>query len=989
MALRPQAQLVGRERELDALGKAIASARSGHPELVVIEGEAGLGKSRLLREAVARHLHKDALLVLSHGVDLMGDQLPFGIIAEAMRSIVRARGLAVVENLPASADVVVGAFAAAEPGFVLERLRRADLFAEFATLIETLVARQLVWLAVEDLHWADESSLELLAYVARVVRSGSFLTTYTVRTGAGQPSSAFKHFSVESTHVLSASTIVLGPLDRTAAEALVTDLAEQRPNARLMDRLLAMGDGNPFLTEELVYGGLTADGPLPVSPQAAMLARIARLSDDGAALVNVASLAYGSFTLEHLRRLLKYDDDRLDTALDEVADHRVIEPDPSSDGFRFHHALLKEAVAASLLPGQRRRFHQGWAEVREGDLVHETDPWLATVAAAHHWVGSSDVERGFDACVHAVQAAATFHAPSERAPLLTQALRLWDRVPNAQSRSGRSRDQLAMETIRATQFAGDWEGALALLEAELRHPDSDRDPVRRATLELSRQGTLEQLGRGTSVDLMPRLDEFADLLLEAPDGPWLANGCLEIAWRIGVSSHPERALELRKRAATAALAQDDPVAQLNAGQNLADDLLADGRLDEAFVVLEGLVELTTSRLPERVSDVEAQLCWFLCFRGDLASGLSVGERAMRRIPGPNMSNRLFAYVAQNLAYALVELGRWDEADHCLIEARAVYPHGWTAIEIQAESVRLACYRGDLTAAQELAEALWRSVPRDERDDLLSVGRGGTARIAGATLAAAKCDLPRVRELLAPVWAIPDLREETDSVWRAVLLAASAEADAITSMPGRGGRADALSTESKRHVETLQAIAADLYTPGPLGMAWTQHLAAELSRYHDQDDSDMWRAVHEAWAEIGVQHDRAWALLRMAECLLANADRESAQAAIIQAQSIATQLGAKPLERALLGVASRARLPIQQPSVGDSRARTQLLNHLTPREAEVLMLVAKGNSNEQIASLLFISPKTASVHVSRILAKLAVGSRTEATALAFRSGFVED
>ena len=160
-------------------------------------------------------------------------------------------------------------------------------------------------------------------------------------------------------------------------------------------------------------------------------------------------------------------------------DHRVIERAPSSDGFCFHHALLREAMAASLPPGQRRHWHRSWAEVREEDLVHEADPWLATVAAAHHWVASGDVERGFDACVHAVEAAVTFHTPSERAPLLAQVLRLWDRVPDAASRSGRSRDELAMETIRATHFAGDWEGALDLLDVELRHPDSDRDPVRR------------------------------------------------------------------------------------------------------------------------------------------------------------------------------------------------------------------------------------------------------------------------------------------------------------------------------------------------------------------------------------------------------------------------------------------------------------------------------------------------------------------------------
>ena len=114
------------------------------------------------------------------------------------------------------------------------------------------------------------------------------------------------------------------------------------------------------------------------------------------------------------------------------------------------------------------------------------------------------------------------------------------------------------------------------------------------------------------------------------------------------------------------------------------------------------------------------------------------------------------------------------------------------------------------------------------------------------------------------------------------------------------------------------------------MAWTQHLAAEISRFHNQDDPDMWRAVHDAWAEIGVEHDGAWALLRMTERHLVNGDREIAQEAILEVQNIAGGLGARPLERALFGVASRGRLRIEQPAVADGTVHTQLLNNLTPR-----------------------------------------------------------
>ncbi len=929
MAMRRQAQFVGRDAELEMLAVAVHSVCSGNPELVIIEGESGLGKSRLLWEAIDRYRPENALVVQAHGVALMGDQLPYGIVAEAVRSSVR--GSVPTERLPRRAKAIANAFTSPEPGAALESLRREDLFGGFTSLIEALASEAFVWLVVEDAHWADESSLELLAYVAKVVTSCSFLTTYTVRTGSSAPSAAYARFATETGRSLNTSTIALQPLDAPAVAALVADLTRQRPTRRLMDRLLALANGNPFLTEELVSGGITAEGPVPASPQAAMVGRVKRLSPDCADLVAIASLAHGSFSFDHLRGLLPFDDDRLDAALEEAAAEGVLEPEPASDCYRFHHALLKEAVAAAVPPARRRRSHRTWAEVREGGSIDEIDPWLATVAAAHHWIGSGDVERAFDACVRAVNLAPTFHAPSERAPLLAAALQLWDRVPDAGSRSGWTRDQLAMDTIRGAHFAGDWDVALGLIDAELRHPDSDHDPVRRACLELSRQGTLEQLNRALLADFEPRLDELADILLRAPDGPWLANGCLDAAWRIGVSPRPERRSALLERASSAALAQNDPVARLNAGQALADNLAAEGRLDDALAVVHDLLKLTSERLPERVSDVEAQLSWYLCFRGEISAGLAIAERAMRRIPSATLSSRLFAYVAGNLAYALVELGRWDEADHWLGEALRAYPHGWTAFELHAESIRLTCYRGDVAVAAELADELWALVPHDERRELVSIGRGGRARIVRAMVAGAQGDVAEVRQLLAPVWAIPELREETDVAWRAVLVAAAAEAAGTNRTRRQGRSPDTQSTESNRHMETIQAVAADLYTPGPLGVTWPQHFAAERARYQHEDTADIWRSVAAAWDAIGVPHDRAWALLHAAECHLTHDETESAQSAILEAHEIATRLGAKPLEQALLNCAGRARLQLVRPERDIRMFGSQRLHGLTGRE----------------------------------------------------------
>ena len=205
-----------------------------------------------------------------------------------------------------------------------------------------------------------------------MVTSCRLLTTYTVRTGSTAPSASYARFAAETGRALNASRISLQPLDAPAVAVLVADLTGQPPSRRLMDRLLVLANGNPFLTEELVSGGITADGPVPSSPQAAMVERVRRLSPDCSDLVSIASLAYGSISFDHLRGLLQLDEDRLDDALEEAVAEGVLEREPGSDSYRFHHALLKDAVAAAVPPARRRLVSRQANLVVAGGVVSGT-----------------------------------------------------------------------------------------------------------------------------------------------------------------------------------------------------------------------------------------------------------------------------------------------------------------------------------------------------------------------------------------------------------------------------------------------------------------------------------------------------------------------------------------------------------------------------------------------------------------------------------------
>ena len=176
---------------------------------------------------------------------------------------------------------------------------------------------------------------------------------------------------------------------------------------------------------------------------------------------------------------------------------------------------------------------------------------------------------------------------------------------------------------------------------------------------------------------------------------------------------------------------------------------------------------------------------------------------------------------------------------------------------------------------------------------------------------------------------------------------------------------------------LAARAAAAATPGPVEQAYATMFAAELTGASGRPDQAAWDKAAAAWEAIGQPYTLAYALLRAAA---ASGNRDAAAARLPRAAEHASRLGAQPLLQQIARLARRTR--IELPAVAGGRADLAPFG-LTAREMEVLRLVTAGRSNQQIAAELFISAKTASVHVSNILGKLGVASRTEAAATAHR------
>jgi DNA-binding CsgD family transcriptional regulator len=964
-----QAPFVGRADALGTLADALGDARASTPVVLVVEGEAGIGKTRLVSETVRRNLTDHDVFVQSHGVQLMGEQLIFGTVLELVRGLSAAITDGRRDRLPASALRLLDACVPERAGTVAD-LERVHILDGFLGLVESLSRDHLVWLAVDDVQWTDESSRDALRYLVRPSLRARLVVSFTVRTSEALTSwLALVSDLKRGTNACTISLRPLGPGD-TAKHAAT--LLGRPASAGLLNRIVELGQGIPFLNEELVLGGLRETGALPTTVEQLMLDRIGRLPQSSRRVVEAAALEERAVRHDDLRKVLGLTDAEVDDAVEAALAVHVLDAADEQDTYRFHHALLREAVAGALRAGRRRDLHRRWAETLDAQ-VRSANDWPLRVAAAHHWAGSGDDLRAFEAALSASELPTARQAPAERSPLLVRVVELWDRVPDAASRSGRDRDAVVISAIRSRHQTGDWAGALQLLDAELGHPDSATDQVRRATLTLSRQGTREQLGIADAAD-MPPLADLADLLLDAPTGPWLPNGCVELGWRLTRHGDSEKALRLCDKAIEAANAVDDPIALYDALDTRATVLWVRGDVEAPIATLESIRPLVTSRLPDQLVDYEISGATYRFAVGDLTGSTACSERALDAIGNPRFSPRQFAKAIDVLSMAMFELGRWDEADQRLEQARSVHLTGWTAANLDLTEVLLAAYRGRLEQADVLVAKMWARIPVPASDAESNVV--AFARHAGAATAAVRGDLSAVRSYVLPLLSDPMFRVMRDLVWRPMLVAARAEADTRVGRDLRRlGSVDGRAAQEEMAAE-LAGARDWACPPGALTAPFQAQLDAELARIEGRSDPDRWLAAVEAWGSTGQVHDQGWAQLRLAESLVAADDRGAAVEVASHAFATAGRLGAAPLVDAVLGLSRRARLGLE---TNGSRHVPDPLKSLTAREIEVLRLVATGKSNDEIGQNLFISPKTASVHVSHILAKLQVSSRTEAAA----------
>ena len=441
----------------------LARAVAGEPQVALIGGEAGVGKTRLVDRLAAAADEQGVRVLRGVCIPLGGEGLPFAPLIEALRGLTRDVDPAELEAVagPARADLarLVPGLAWGTEATAAEAAGQdpGRLFELLLGVVERSAASAPLLLVMEDLHWADGSTRHLVAFLATYLRSGRILLTLTFRSDELHRLHPLRGVLGELTRSRRVRRLELPRFTRAELAEQVTSLLGTDPPTRLLDDLYARSEGNPFLAEELVLAGESTRTPtLPHNLREVLLRRVEQVGR-GAQLVLQAASVAGSGVVEPVLAVVTgLDEERLLDALREAVDRQLLLPESGGDGYVFRHALLAEAVYGELLPGERVRLHRALASALEAGVESGGTPSTRAARLAHHWSAAGDQPRALSAGVVAAAAAAEqVDAFAEAQLQLERVLALWDEVPDAEQRAGMDRGALLSRCAEAAYAAGD------------------------------------------------------------------------------------------------------------------------------------------------------------------------------------------------------------------------------------------------------------------------------------------------------------------------------------------------------------------------------------------------------------------------------------------------------------------------------------------------------------------------------------------------------
>ena len=990
--------LVGRTRELAELEDVLERSRRGERAVAFVGGDAGIGKTRLVTAVAERARAADVEVLLGGCLDLDVGGVPYAPVVEALADLVDRLG-------PEAAEAALGP-EAEHLGPALAVGGRADeLTGQTATLqavrrvLAHLARRRPVLLIVEDAHWADRSTRDLIAFLAGAPSPTPVALIVTYRRDDLHRGHPLRPLLAELARQPHVEHLGLEPLGRADASTLLAAVLGAPVDPAMAEAIYRRAEGNPFFLEELARAAAGASGEVPSIVSEVMTARVARLSPDAQEVLRAAAVGGRRVTHDRLAAVVALDEPALAEALREAQAANLVTVEPERRRYEFRHALLHEAVYRDVLPGERRRYHTSYAEQltaeREGARGPVGIDDLAELA--HHWRGADRRDEALAATLEAAAAAEAAYATPEAHRYYELALQLWepdderaDRAAGgrpADERTGRSdsdgrerpqRRDVLLRAADAASRTGAFARAVELVTTAIDELDADADPTAAGLLHERRAWFLWRAGREDAAVVEYRA--AVRLVPTTPRTAARARVLAAYADALERGGTPDEARPWADEAVAIAREVGSPFDEGHARHALGVALEAAGDTDGA------LAELHLAReLAERNGDVADVAGTYLHLwrilsehgRGDEMVALAVTAADLCRAAQLEVAALLLDCLAAGFLH---QLGRWDEAEARLpVDDADVW--GLPAVVVRVVSGLLAVDRGRLDEAEEhleTARALGAQIHDGRINGLLARGRTELALWRGrpADAAAAVAD---------------GLRLTSDDEMRARLcwLGLRAAADVTEQQRATTGTWDARpeTAELARLLDRLEERALGRRAPPASEVrAAVATGEAELARLEGGADPERWAEAARRWDGLRFPAPAGYCRWRQAAAELSAGRRAQALPLWRAAWESAAALGAEGLREAIEADAARAAVPLA--GGGDAVAdATAVPFGLTARELEVLALVAAGRTNREIGERLFISEKTASVHVSRILAKLGARSRAQAAAMAGTVGLV--
>ncbi|GAA3511199.1 helix-turn-helix transcriptional regulator [Aeromicrobium panaciterrae] len=942
--------MIGRDADLRELDAVYAQVVEGEPRAVVVAGEAGIGKTRLLTEFTTR-ASMSARILRGQCVDLGEVAPPYAPIAALLRELVDQAGADAVIEAAGPGREAIGVLLPELGGDSAGGASANRLHELVAILLEHFARERPLIVVIEDLHWADDATLTVLKFLLRAVASGPIMIVLTYRSDDVHRGHPLRVFLTEIERGRLAKRLELRRLSRAQVRKQAHSILGRTPDFDLVESVFERSEGVPFFVEELVE----CEGEvLPETLRDVLLARYERLDEGTRYFLRV--LSAGGVRIEHelVEEVFDRGTEELDVAARAALVANVLVVDDSA--YAFRHALVREAVHGDLLPGERTRFHARYAEV----LAAADEPGNVT-EIAYHWHSASNHAKAFPAMLAAMHHAAGSYAFLTAAQMGERALELWDAVDGAEELAGISRSMLTGKVSAYLLAAGEPERALATIDLAIGMSAEPGPELARHLLLKGR--CIDNAARPGSI---PLLEQALSMLPPGADDPLRARALHRLAARYMLEGHLTLGAEMAGQALELALRLDFRAAASVASNIRGVSRAHSGEVDDGVADLERAKDLADGdrdamlRFRVNYSDM-------LNLLGRYADSVAVADEGLDRAREFGVERSSGAVLASNMIDPLFALGEWERASRLLDRVIALSPPLTFRIYLQRAKVWSTLWRGDLEDAERLFKHSGPHLLALAEVEVQS--RLEYVRVAGE-LALARDDVPAAWGHLSHV-----ISEEFHSLpGHSVMIYAQA-ARALARLRADSATEVDVDDAEKRLRERIRADAF-----WPTAAPWAAVADAELGgTARTGDGVAEWERALEA-SDVLPAQVRPYALMRLAAAQHASGMRSDATATLARSIEDAETLGAGLVTSQARAFAERAGLALE----GTAARREAGSVELTAREQQVLELITEGLTNRQIGERLFISVKTASVHVSAILRKLGASSRTEAAVIAGRS-----